>query len=98
MNRYIKSADALNTLKQLAYETALNQHDLYVADVFEDIAKNRLDTWVDLIPTADVVEVKQGKWTEKQVIHAEEAKEAVEEWQSCRCSICGHYNTQPNMY
>lgn len=40
----------------------------------------------------------KGKWTEKQVIHAEEAKEVVEEWQSCRCSICGHYNTQPYMY
>lgn len=56
MNRYINSADALHTLKHLAYETALNQHDPYVADVFEDIAKNRLETWVNLIPTADVVE------------------------------------------
>lgn len=56
MSRYINSADALNTLKHLAYETSLNQHDPYVADVFEDIAKNRLETWVDLIPTADVVE------------------------------------------
>lgn len=61
MRRYINSADALNTLKHLAYETALNQHDPYVADVFEDIAKNRLETWVDLIPTADVLEVVRCK-------------------------------------
>ena len=53
---------------------------------------------ISMLPTADVVERKVGKWTEKQVIHADEAKEVVEEWQSCRCSICGHYNTQPYMY
>lgn len=61
MRRYINSADALNTLKHLAYETALNQHDPYVADVFEDIAKNRLETWVDLIPTADATKVVRCK-------------------------------------
>lgn len=54
MARYITVEDALKTLKHLAYETALNQHDPYVADVFEDIAKNRLETWVDLIPTAQI--------------------------------------------
>lgn len=59
MSRYINSADALNTLKQLAYETALNQFDFDTAEVFEDLAKNRLETWVDLIPTADVVEVQR---------------------------------------
>lgn len=66
MTRYINSDDALNTLKHLAYETAMNPHDPYVADVFEDIAKNRLETWVDLIPTADVVERKKGKWLESK--------------------------------
>lgn len=49
-------------------------------------------------PTADVVERKKGKWTEKEVIHAEEAKEVITEWQSCRCSVCGRYHTQPYMY
>lgn len=62
MPRYFNSADALHTLKKLAYETALNQTDIRVADVFEDIAKNRIETWVDLIPTTDVVERKRGKW------------------------------------
>ena len=62
MSRYLNSADALHTLKHLVYETALNQHYPYIADVFEDIAKNRLETWVDLIPTADVPERNVGKW------------------------------------
>ena len=61
MSRYINSADALNTLKQLAYETALNQFDFDTSVVFEDIAKNRLETWVDLIPTVDAVEVVRCK-------------------------------------
>lgn len=61
MTRYFNSADALHTLKKLAYETALNQTDIRVADVFEDIAKNRIETWVDLIPTTDVVEVVRCK-------------------------------------
>ena len=49
-------------------------------------------------PTADVVEVKHGKWTEKEVVHKKEAKNIVEEWQSCSCSICGRYDTRPYMY
>lgn len=64
MARYLNSADALHTLKHIAYETALKQHDPYVADVFKDIAKNRLETWVGLIPTADVPERNVGKWIE----------------------------------
>lgn len=83
MNRYINSADALHTLKRLAYETALNQHDPYVADVFEDIAKNRLETWVDLIPTADVVERKHSKW----IMHIDDLF-PVES--TMECSKCHH--------
>ena len=146
MDRYLKSDDVLKTLRHRLYETALNQFDFDVSDVYEDIAKNRLETWVDLIPTSEVVEVVRckdcenlsedriapdwhricrlqgvgkaddgfcdeaerkvtedvernvGKWTEKEVIHKDEAKNIIEEWQSCRCSICGHYDTRPYMY
>lgn len=76
MARYINSADALNTLKQLLYETALNQFDFDTAVVFEDIAKNRLETWVDLIPTADVVERKKGTWIDNDGLY--------------QCSACKH--------
>lgn len=48
-------------------------------------------------PTAEP-ERKTGKWLEKEVIHADEAKEAIEEWQSCKCSVCGRYDTRPYMY
>jgi hypothetical protein len=46
----------------------------------------------------DVPDRKVGEWTEKEVIYAEEAKTAIEEWQSCRCSVCGRYDTRPYMY
>ena len=43
-------------------------------------------------------EREKGKWIEKEVVHADEAKEAIEEWQSCRCSECGRYDTRPYIY
>ena len=43
-------------------------------------------------------EVKHGKWTEKEVIHKEEAKDIIEEWQSCRCTVCKRYDTRPYLY
>lgn len=41
---------------------------------------------------------KLGTWIERTVIHKDEAKEAIEEWQSARCSVCGKYHTTPYMY
>ncbi len=55
----------------------------------------------DIAPFAEPIDVhdrKVGKWTEKEVIHAEEAKETITEWQSCKCSVCGRYHTEPYMY
>lgn len=46
-------------------------------------------------PTADVVERKVGKWTERKVI---EDGKAIEEWQSARCSVCGKIHTTPYLY
>ncbi len=42
-------------------------------------------------------ERKKGKWTEKEVMSIKES-EAIEQWQSCKCSVCGRYNTRPYMY
>lgn len=45
-------------------------------------------------------ERQKGKWIEKEVIHFDdlEAKDIITEWQSCRCSECGRYDTRPYMY
>lgn len=52
----------------------------------------------DMIRELSPEEPKTGKWIEKEVIHADEAKEAIEEWQSCKCSVCGRYDTRPYLY
>lgn len=39
---------------------------------------------------------KTGKWLEKNRVYSEESH--IEDWQSCCCSVCGHYDTRPYMY
>lgn len=38
-----------------------------------------------------------GSWTEKHHAYADEEK-VIEEWQSCKCSVCGRYDTRPYLY
>ena len=40
---------------------------------------------------------KTGSWTEKHHAYADEEK-VIEEWQSCKCSVCGRYDTRPYLY
>lgn len=44
------------------------------------------------LPSAE----KTGKWIEKNRVYSEESH--IEDWQSCCCSVCGHYDTRPYMY
>lgn len=41
-------------------------------------------------------ERKKGKWEEKH--HTFSGECPIDEWQSCRCSECGRYDTRPYMY
>lgn len=40
----------------------------------------------------------RGEWTEKNVIHEDEADRTFETWQTARCSNCGKYHTTPYLY
>ena len=51
---------------------------------------------VERLPSAQP-ERKRGKWTEKHHAYSDE-ESVIEEWQSCRCSECGRYDTRPYMY
>lgn len=42
-------------------------------------------------------EQKKGKWIEKSYTCADEGS-VIDEWQSCKCSICGRYDTRPYLY
>ena len=93
MDRYLRSADVLKTLRQLLYETALNSFDFGLSDVYEDIAKNRLETWVSLIPPADVVDKEQ---YDRLLENATIISEALNKYQTTdvvpviRCNDCRH--------
>lgn len=50
---------------------------------------------IDDLPTIE--ERKKGKWIERHHAYADEEK-VIEEWQSCKCSICGRYDTRPYLY
>ena len=51
-----------------------------------------------LMRNLSAVEVKRGKWAEKEVMYIKDTKDAIDAWQSCRCSECGRYDTRPYMY
>lgn len=59
MSEYININEALKKIKELLYETALNNFttNREFADACEEIANHRIATWFSFIPTADVVEV-----------------------------------------
>ena len=42
-------------------------------------------------------ERKKGKWTERHHAYSDE-EQPIEEWQSCKCSECGRYDTRPYLY
>lgn len=51
--------EALNTIKSMLYETALNsvESDEDAALLYEDIADNRIEIWLRLVDTVDAVPV-----------------------------------------
>ena len=61
MNDSISRKNAKQILSALLIETALNNNigfKVDASDLYEDIAKNRLDTWLNLVPSSDTVDRK----------------------------------------
>ena len=46
------------------------------------------------MPSADVQQVRHGKWEERKVSD----KNCIDEWQTACCSVCHKYHTTPYMY
>lgn len=59
-----------------------------------DIAIPIID--IEHAPTI-VTKRKRGKWLEKKVARPTNYG-CIAEWQSCKCSECGRYDTRPYMY
>ena len=80
MAEYIKREDALREICfGCEYEETCDAPCYFAVGVAE-------------LPAADVVEVKMGKWEEKEVF---EAKGHVDELQSAFCPVCKRYHTTP---
>ena len=101
MNDLISRQEAIDSI--LLRANCNNVRELYE---YVQMSKGLAQMWYGGINVAidEVIAVppaqdrKTGKWIEKEVIHKAEAKDIIEEWQSCRCSVCGRYHTQPYMY
>lgn len=71
--RLIEADKAKEVLKHQLYETAMNsiksmvdvspykQIGIDMSPIYEDIAENRIDTWVNLVPTVDAEPVVRCK-------------------------------------
>ena len=90
----IKLVDARRSLNLKCRELFRNEK---IAESIYRFLCDGIEECEDFTP-ADVPDRKVGKWLEKEVIHAEEAKEVITEWQSCKCSVCGCYDTRPYLY
>lgn len=76
-----------------AYKEKLcNQHRWKEAEEYQRII-DRFMAFASAQPKRKI-----GKWIEKEVIHGEDAQDITEEWQSCKCSVCGRYDTRPYLY
>ena len=87
MSRYIDADATLNIIKKYLYETALNNFttDRKVSDICENIAIHRIATWIDKVPTADVVPMAfHNKVLEVEIKKQENLVEVV------RCKDCKH--------
>lgn len=85
MSRYIDADATLNIIKKYLYETALNNFttDRKVSDICENIAIHRIATWIDKVPTADVVEV----------VRCENCKHAeIQDYAPPSCRYCCKYS------
>lgn len=64
MKELIERQAAIETLKKLLYESAFaNYYNPIISDVYAEMAENRIETWVNLIPAAhEHTQPEEGEW------------------------------------
>lgn len=78
--RLIDANKAKEILKKLLLETAMNNTgDFSIMCV--NIAMERIDTWIGLVPTVDAEPMRHGRWIYKG---------ARGRFPVCECSVCGN--------
>lgn len=94
-----------NGLRLAWIEKAVNEVDVAQptdADIqkMQDIEQAMLEKAYECGREDAKPERKKGEWIEREVTHIDdlEAKDIITAWQSCKCSVCGRYDTKPYMY
>ena len=60
--------------------------------VIDGRARQMVEEMLTVVP-----ERKRGRWLDKKVVRPTNYG-CIAEWQSCKCSECGRYDTRPYMY
>ena len=89
MSRLIDAEKVKEILKHLLYETAMNNSG-GASLMCEDIAENRLETWLGLVPTVDAEPVKRGRWEFAFMLYGSV--------KISKCSVCEHLDDLESNY
>ena len=87
MNDLISRQAALDALER---EQTLDERPITETRWF-DLGLRKAQEVLSDLPSAEP-ERKTGKWLERRVVHS------TVEWQSCKCSVCGRYDTRLYTY
>lgn len=77
--RTIDADKTIGLLKTRLYETALNNANVNcdASQIYTECADNRIEVWIDEIPTVETEPVKHGRWIKNGDRY-------------CECSVCHH--------
>ena len=102
-NKYFCNSDICPDVEVFQLIPSVQSDHIADADkkeIVEAIFHEKYEDAMDILsrlPSAQP-ERKKGEWSEKEVLHKSEAETVIEEWQSCKCSVCGRYDTRPYLY
>lgn len=88
--RLIDADKTIGHIKTRLLETALN-NSMVVCDasyIYQDCADNRIETWVDEMPTVEPI--KHGHWIERTKVHPDLMNDSTYNYE---CSNCGYMDT-----
>lgn len=75
----------------ISRQAVIDALDSFILDETTDVYGDTVREILERLPT---IERKTGKWEERKV----STEKVIDEWQSCKCSVCGRYDTRPYLY
>ena len=105
MSDLISRADAIEAVKQRLYQSAMNNMStIMTADkIFADIADNRIELWLNEVPSADTVSREDYEEVEAYMdtlvdAFIEDGEELAESVNVVRCKDCVHWKADNEVF